>query len=116
RGKPVVVNFWASWCPPCRREMPMLQTASVDYRGKVAFIGIDIEDSPDAARRAARAAGLSYTLLEDARGLAASAFRVVNLPTTVFIAADGTVTLRHTGAFNRADLDRVLGDLLSQTP
>lgn len=115
RGKPVVVNFWASWCPPCRREMPMLQAASVDYRGKVDFVGIDIDDSPDAARRAARAAGLSYTLLEDARGLAASAFRVVNLPTTVFIAPDGTVTLRHTGALNRADLDRALGGLLSRT-
>lgn len=82
------------------------------YRGKVTFVGIDIDDQAGLARGAARQAGLTYTLLEDAGGKAAAAYRVVNLPTTVLIAPDGTLALRHTGAISRADLSDAIDQLL----
>lgn len=112
-GKPTVINFWASWCPPCRRELPTLQEAAARWRGQVNIVGIDINDRRGSALRTAKAAGTTYPLLFDRAGEVAQAYRVVNLPTTVFISADGRVVARHTGAMSRTDLARAIRTLAS---
>jgi cytochrome oxidase Cu insertion factor (SCO1/SenC/PrrC family)/thiol-disulfide isomerase/thioredoxin len=90
RGRPVVVNEWASWCGPCRIEFPLLARASTRYGRRVGFIGVDVNDNAAQARTFLMQRPVSYPSYADpdstiARGLGSSQ----GLPTTVFIAADG---------------------------
>ena len=107
RGRPVVVNFWASWCPPCVSEMPTFEQVHQRYRDRVAFLGVNLTDDPaDAARLVART-GVTYDLARDPRGDAFRAFGGLGMPTTVFVSADGEVLATRTG-----DLSRELEDLV----
>jgi cytochrome c biogenesis protein CcmG, thiol:disulfide interchange protein DsbE len=99
-GTPVVVNFWASWCPPCVAEMrnalePMHQQLGDD----VVFVGLNLQDTRDRAAAVVEQTGVTYTLGEDPDGELFTAFGGFGMPTTVFIDADGAVVTSHTGAF-----------------
>ena len=91
RGHPVVLNFWASWCGPCKREAPALEQLWHRYRGKgVVFVGVDSNDAASDARRFLRAHGITYPTVHDARGLvAANRYNVGDLPVTYFIDKQG---------------------------
>jgi cytochrome c biogenesis protein CcmG/thiol:disulfide interchange protein DsbE len=91
RGTPVVINFWASWCPSCVAEMPDFEKVHKDLRGEVAFIGIDQRDDRNAAEALAQQTGVTYRLAEDPDGRVFDAFGGVGMPTTAFIDADGNV-------------------------
>lgn len=104
RGRPVVLNFFASWCVPCREELPALQAVSREVGPTVAFLGIDHEDARSDALATARAAGVAYPLGFDPDGRVAGAFGLFGMPTTVFISPAGTIVERHTGAFTEATL------------
>ncbi len=93
RGHPVVLNFWASWCPPCRAEAPVLTAAYRAFRGQgVVFIGIDVEqDLPAAAVGFVHQHALPYVIARDNSGKVALAYHVTGLPTTYFIDAGGRV-------------------------
>jgi thiol-disulfide isomerase/thioredoxin len=91
RGRPAVVNFWASWCPPCVAEMPDFQRVHRRLAGRVAFLGIDQRDHRQAAEELARTTGVTYPLAIDPAGRAFDAFGGRGMPTTVLIRADGTV-------------------------
>jgi cytochrome c biogenesis protein CcmG, thiol:disulfide interchange protein DsbE len=65
KGTPVVVNLWASWCDPCRREMPLLETISKRYEGEVVVLGVDVRDAPQNAIDFVKEIGVSYPLVRD---------------------------------------------------
>jgi cytochrome c biogenesis protein CcmG, thiol:disulfide interchange protein DsbE len=87
RGKPVVLNFWASWCEPCKREAPTLERLWQTYRKQgVEFLGIDVNDADSDARRFLRAHGITYPTARDPNGsIAADSYNVGNMPMTFFV-------------------------------
>jgi peroxiredoxin len=91
RGRPVVLNFWASWCPPCLAEMPEFQRVHRRLGDRVAFLGVNQRDQLQAAEQLARSSGVTYPLAVDSTGRAFDAFGGLGMPTTVLIGADGTV-------------------------
>jgi cytochrome c biogenesis protein CcmG, thiol:disulfide interchange protein DsbE len=119
RGKPVVLNFWASWCVPCREETPLLVRLHKVYgpRG-VQFVGLDTEDQVAGARAFVAQYRVDYLVarLEDERVI--DAYSIPGLPTTVFIGADGIVIAKVVGGFVGPEgeklltsrLDRLLAD------
>jgi cytochrome c biogenesis protein CcmG, thiol:disulfide interchange protein DsbE len=109
RGEPVVLNFWASDCPPCRSEMPLLQEQSKAVQGKVRFLGVDTLDNAGAARSFASQVHVSYPIVVDASGQVASKYGVFGIPTTVFISADGKIAGKHIGQLDGKTLREALG-------
>jgi cytochrome c biogenesis protein CcmG, thiol:disulfide interchange protein DsbE len=91
RGTPVVLNFWASWCPSCAAEMPVFEKVHQDLKAEVAFLGIDQRDDLSAAEELADRTGVTYRLAEDPDGRVFDAFGGVGMPTTAFIDVNGEV-------------------------
>jgi peroxiredoxin len=114
RGKAVVVNFWASDCIPCKREMPRLQAAAERWTGKpVAVLGIDVLDSKSAARSFARDHGVTYRIGFDKLGDVAIRYGVLGTPTTFFIDRRGRIVKRILGPVTAAELDSEIGHALA---
>lgn len=93
-GRPIVVNFWATWCGPCKEELPLLQTTwkKLQAQGKdVVFLGIDFQESGSDVMPFLRQYGITYPVLLDASGSAASKYRIASLPDTFFIDRQGKV-------------------------
>lgn len=107
-GRPVVVNFWASWCVPCRREMPRLAEAARRLEGRVAFLGVSYKDRREDALALARETGLPYPSAVDADGDVGSRYGVYGMPTTVFVDAEGRIVGRYLGEMKDGTLDRLL--------
>ncbi|HET6343201.1 MAG TPA: redoxin domain-containing protein [Gemmatimonadota bacterium] len=105
-GKPVVLNFWASWCLSCRDEAAVLEAGWRRYGPEVAFVGIAVNDEPDAARAFIARYGKTYFLGPDASGSVAVDYGLHGVPETFFIGTDGRVLSRHVGPLTREDLDR----------
>jgi cytochrome c biogenesis protein CcmG/thiol:disulfide interchange protein DsbE len=104
-GTPVVLNFWASWCPFCIAEMPDFEDVSSAHAGQVAFIGVNLQDDAGAADSLAVETGVTYQLARDPQGVVYSAFGGIGMPTTVFIDADGIVAEVVTGQLSRDALE-----------
>jgi len=107
-GRPLVINFWASWCVPCRTEMPLLEAAYRNEKGRVAFVGIDTNDTPAAARSFLDKVHVSYPVASDTSGSLAVKYGLFGLPTTIFVAATGKVLGRHIGQFYASTLHAAL--------
>ncbi len=99
RGHPVVVNIWASWCGPCRDEMPVLQRVALSRGSEVAFVGVDLKDNRAAARRFLREVPLSYPSYEDPDGQIYNAYGLAGTPSTIFYDAAGRKTFTHQGPY-----------------
>jgi cytochrome c biogenesis protein CcmG, thiol:disulfide interchange protein DsbE len=97
RGKPVVVNFWATWCIPCLEEHNTLQEGARRLGPGVQFVGIVYEDEEALALRYLRQRGSAYPSLMDEGGRAAIAYGVAGVPETYFIDATGTVVSKYAG-------------------
>jgi thiol-disulfide isomerase/thioredoxin len=104
-GKPVAVNFWASWCEPCQREMPALVEFARETPG-VVVLGVATTDQPAASRAFARDYGVDFPLGVDRRGSTAAAFGVGGLPATVFVDEEGRVAQTVFGELTRQQLER----------
>ena len=115
-GRPVVVNFWASWCVPCRREMPALQRAARRFAGRVAFVGINHQDDEQDALELVRRAGVRYPSGYDPGGDVARDFELFGMPTTVFIDDRGRVVASRTGEMSERELTTALDELFGITP
>lgn len=112
RGTPVVLNFWASWCPACVAEMPSFQAVHEELGDRVLFLGLDVQDSRRAADAFVAQSGVDYLLGEDPQGAILQAFGGIAMPTTIFIDADGNVVGRHSGAIFEDELTAQIEELL----
>ncbi len=104
-GYPVVANLWASWCGPCRYEFPYFQGASAKIGKKVAFLGVNTDDSDDAAATFLREEPLPYPSVTDPGSEVKNDLGVVGLPSTAFYGRDGKLTYVKQGPYSsQADL------------
>lgn len=113
RGRPVVLNYWASWCGPCRDEFPALKAAQEAHAGAgVAILGVLFKDDPGPAKDFIAKEGATWPTLADPDGTGAAAYRVVAPPTTFFIDADGVVRDLQVGGMTPEQIDAHLRTIL----
>lgn len=113
RGRPVILNFWATWCVPCRVEMPELQQALNDYEDEgLAILALNQQESREAVEAFFEEFDLSLTSLLDSEGTVSRLYSIVVFPGTVFINADGQVTAIHRGVLVREQIDDYLGEMI----
>lgn len=115
RGSPVIVNFWATWCAPCRIEMPELQAAYEQYQDEgLVILALDQDEPAELARAFFDEMGLTFTALLDEKSVVATTFGSFGvLPTSYFIDRDGVVTAIHRGPMTRGQIDGYLADTLA---
>ncbi|MGH9053150.1 MAG: TlpA family protein disulfide reductase [Acidimicrobiia bacterium] len=106
-GRPVLLNLWASWCVPCREEMPLLDEVSRQHP-EVLFLGVAVEDEPAAARAFAEEVAVTYPLAVDETGTMLVRYPTFGLPTTWFISSEGMIVGRVMGAVTEAQLEELL--------
>ena len=103
-GEPLVVNFWASWCPPCIAEMPEFEEVHQERRDEVRFVGLNTQDSLAQARQLAVQTGVSYDLGLDPDGELFRDFEVVSMPSTYLVNEAGAIVHRHAGILDAQQL------------
>jgi thiol-disulfide isomerase/thioredoxin len=116
RGSVVLVNLWATWCPPCQAEIPDLERFSREYRSRgVVVLGVDQGESLQAASAYARARGVTYPILLDEHQEYGRSYAAIGLPTTVIVDRSGHVVRGIDGALNLAQMrDAVASALASR--
>lgn len=116
RGHPVLINFWGTWCPPCRDEIPLIVAANVAHRDAglvvLAIDGRDQETSTRAVRNFVAEFQMSFPVPLDEKGTVRKRYKLRGLPTTVFIGADGVVRAVNIGPLSAAALQQHLGEIL----
>ena len=108
QGKPVIINFWASWCAPCQQETPLLATWYKQQHGHVVLLGLDENDIAADALKFASAKGVSYPIGFDPNVTVAPAYNVAGLPQTFFLNAEHRIVDHVLGAVTRAELAKGL--------
>ncbi len=115
RGQVVLVNMWATWCPPCKQEMPDLEAYYQAHRHQgFVIIGINDGESADIVRPFVEAYGLSFPIWLDERGLSEKAFRTINLPSSYVIDRHGTIRFAWKGAITYDVLETYITPLLDE--
>jgi cytochrome c biogenesis protein CcmG, thiol:disulfide interchange protein DsbE len=115
RGKPTLVNFWASWCAPCREEAPALESVHRAYGGRgLALVGFDLWDNEDDARAFLAEVGATYPNGVEADGGTAVEYGVRGIPETFAIERDGRLVRRWIGPFTEAQLTAFVDELLAR--
>ena len=109
-GRPVILNLWASWCGPCRAEMPAFDAMSKVHTD-VLFLGVAVEDNPAAAREFAAEIGVSYPLAIDEDDRVGRRYPSPGLPATYLITADGAIARTIFGQMNEEQLEELIAGL-----
>lgn len=116
RGRPVLINFWASWCGPCRLEMPHLQAAYEQYQDKgftVIAVDVKFDEGPEAVRAFIDELGLTFLVVKDETGaVEIDKYNVLGYPTSVFIDRDGVIQYVHRGPMTKDFIEDKLKDIL----
>ena len=105
RGRPVVLNFWASWCLPCRDEAPILHASAVRHGGDVVFLGVDVRDLSSDARAFLRKYKVNYVSVRDREDKTWSAYGLTGVPETYYLDARGRVVAHSPGAVSARTLE-----------
>jgi cytochrome c biogenesis protein CcmG/thiol:disulfide interchange protein DsbE len=108
RGKPAVINFWASWCDPCREEAPEVARLSRSLHGRGAVVGIDYTDQEDSARSFLQKYGWRFPVLSDPNGVYGARYGFSALPTTIVLDSKGGIAATLRGPQSVADFRREL--------
>ena len=102
-GQPIVLNFWATWCGPCKMEQPVLDWAAGAYKGKAVFIGIVFEDTEQNTRAFLRQTGAAYPQVYDPKSTVAVDYAVSGVPETYFINRQGIIVKKYIFPFGSPD-------------
>ena len=117
-GTPIVLNFWASWCPPCKAELPDFEEACKRYEGKVTFLMVNLTDGQretvEVAKSYITSQGYTFPVYFDTKYEAAYTYGVSSIPQTYFINADGSLEARATGMISAAQLEKGIGMIYSE--
>ena len=118
-GQPVVLNYWAGLCPPCRAEMPEFQEFRDEYEGRITLVGVDLGQflglgSKEDARKLLAELGVTYAAGFTDDGTVVESHRVFGLPTTIFVAADGTLHRKWDGVLNKSKLSEIADEMLEE--
>lgn len=110
RGKPLLVNFWGTWCPPCREEMPVMQEVYSRYRGQVEFVGVSLgpRDSVSSVKDFIGNMGYSWMFLQDDGGNIGTRYQAFQIPTSYFIDPNGVIKAIHIGPMNTQQIEGYL--------
>jgi thiol-disulfide isomerase/thioredoxin len=104
RGTPVVLNFWGSWCEPCKKEMPDLQAVHEQLGDQVRFVGVDVDDSRRLARAFLTKVGVTYPSGYDPNKTVFNRYKLVGAPDTMLVGADGDLVAKHIGIISADEL------------
>jgi peroxiredoxin len=111
RGKVVLVNFWATWCAPCRFEMPTFQSRFEQFGGDLVVLAVDFDEPPEQVAAFAEELGLTFNVLLDPGGETQNLYQVRGYPSSVFVDPDGVVQVIHIGIMTEGQLDGYLTDI-----
>ena len=119
KGTPVVLNFWASWCPPCKAEMPEFDEIAKEYADKVAFMMVNLTDGVQETQEKAQAfidsMGYTFPVYFDKDSDAAYKYGIQSIPTTIFIDANGNLIAGATGAIDGETLRYGISMIYTET-
>lgn len=111
-GKPVILNFWATWCPPCRSELPAFDKLYRQYGNEVSFMMIDLTDgyreTVEGVKKFISENGYTFPVYYDTEGSAAEAYNVSSIPFTVAVGRNGNIVGTHLGAMSEAALEKLI--------
>lgn len=114
RGKPLVINFWASWCPPCREETPILVKVANRYRGRIRFLGIVFQDTVANVRTFEKEFDVPYENALDPTEAAAHAYKITGVPETFVIDSNGRLRASWIGAIDEKRLTGFVKSVLTE--
>jgi cytochrome c biogenesis protein CcmG/thiol:disulfide interchange protein DsbE len=115
RGQVVLLNLWATWCPPCRDEMPVLERFAREYAGKVVVLGVDQGESASVAAAYARERGVTFPILVDERQQYGRTYEGIGLPTSVIVGRDGHVVRGIDGAMTLEQMRAAVAPALARS-
>jgi peroxiredoxin len=112
-GKPIALNFWATWCAPCRAEIPELESAYQRYNNdELTIIGVNAGESANVVAAYVLDIGITFDVVLDPSGEVVEAYGVIAFPTTIWIDRTGIIRAKHIGPLSSEDIDRYVKDLL----
>jgi len=111
-GKVAMIDFYASWCAPCRQEAPVLSQVYREYEGRVVFVGVGLWDDPNELRKFDETFGVAYTTVRDDQGLVAVEFGVAGIPEKFFLDREGRIRRKFVGPMTAENLRIILDGLL----
>ena len=108
RDKPVYLNFWATWCPPCVRELPHIQAKYEQYKDRIHFLAISVDSEQDAPAQFISSKGYTFTVGYGNEREISRAYNIEAIPASYIIGTDGTIKAQIVGSMDEADLERFL--------
>ncbi len=113
RGETVFLNFWATWCPPCRAEMPEMEAVYQEYKDKgVVVIGVDVQEAEEEVRQYVQQGGYSWTFVLDTTGEVTVSYKITGIPTSFFIDREGVIQAMNIGAMTKRDMETKLSEAM----
>ncbi|MCY8669806.1 thiol-disulfide oxidoreductase ResA [Bacillus haynesii] len=113
KGKAVLVNFWGTWCEPCKREMPAIQDAYEQYKDKkFEIVAVNVQESDVSVKSFINNIGISFPIALDKTGEVYRSWNIFNLPSSIFINSEGIIERKYEGEISRKQLDQWINELL----